>query len=204
MNGRRFVGVAVLGAFASGGLMGFWLGPDRSGEDEAGVRLAAPGSALPADDPVEAALAAVAAQPRLYRSGGVPAVEQDLRSRASAEAQDRLVAQFHSGMEHVTQAWPEGRTAWWLAPLATRSTPMGSDRATVEIWFAEVIVPPRFAPYADWRTTTLEMRQVAGEWKVTDSRDGPAPFLRTNPDAVPTERPGLVGFLEGFEGIDRG
>lgn len=197
------VALALTVTFTIGGLMGQRLAPDCD-EAQPSLPLAAPTSGPPADDPVDAALAAVAAQPRLYRSGGVAAVADDLRQRATTQAQNRLVAQFRQGMKQVAKTWPEGRTGWWLAPLATRLTVTGADRVSVETWFAEVIVPPRFAPYADWRTTTIELRRVGGEWKLTGSRDGPAPFLRTRPDAAPAERSELMGFLEGFEGIDRG
>lgn len=158
----------------------------------------------PDGGPVAAALAAVTAQASLYRSGGAAAVGSDLERRAAEGAGVALVTEFARAADRVAEMWPEGPTGWWVAPLATRTTSLGPDRASVEIWLAEVVVPPTLEPYGEWRATAVELHREGGTWKIIRSTDGPAPFLRTDPGETPVSHDGMAAFLAGFEGVDHG
>jgi len=209
MNWRRLgvlagvVSTAVLaGVLATGHLR---AGRRTTHIPDGTARAASPAAmAAVHDGPVAAAVAAVEAEANLYRQGGAAAVEADLEQRAATDSGHALVSTFAQAADHVAQAWPGGPTGWWVAPLAARMTSLGADRAAVEIWLAEVVVPPALQPYGDWRTTMMELRREAGEWKIVRSEDGPAPFLRTDPGAEPVSHAGMASFLAGFEGVHHG
>lgn len=140
-----------------------------------------------ADGARAAAISAVALTGDIVRAGFItradmiaalatPAFAPELAQDTTAQVED-LVAEI--GSDEVVPS----ELTWLESPLtATVTTPAAADnpdRAEVEVWSVLVVAAPDGIARQGWRTVTLNLSWVDGDWRIDgwSSRPGPTPAL---------------------------
>jgi hypothetical protein len=201
---RNLVLVGCAAGLVGAGL-GAHLARDTTRPPEPTMRAPMPGrrtAKVPSElsnDPCVAALRYVLNGQALLDAGpdGVdallaPVVAPSAR-RELVDENRRNVARVRADLSAAT-----GPIRWRQAPLAVRVDARG-DAATVAVWHVGVLSAPGAAPpQSHWATSTVELANQDGAWKVTSETvvDGPVPL---NPgDSAPDDAAAFDDSLAGF------
>ena len=131
---------------------------------------------------------------------GPAGVDAVLAPIVAPTARKRLVGENERNVVRVTAelSAATGPIPWRQAPLAVRVTTTG-DVAMVAVWHVGVLSAPGVAPpQAHWSTSSVELENTGGAWKVTDEAvvEGPMPLNGGN--AAPADDTTLEAALDGF------
>lgn len=203
---------AILGGCAAG-ILGAAVGVQLADsnalrQDAVGLPRTAtkPGATVTApegDDPAVVALRYVLNGQALLDAGpgGVDALLAPLVApsarRDLVEENRRSVARVHADLAAAT-----GPVRWRQAPLAIRAEARG-EFATVAVWHVGVLsAPGAVPPQSHWSTSTVELEQVQGEWKVTAETIANGPVPLNAGGSAPSESDDFDAALTGFAAPD--
>lgn len=159
-------------------------GPIESGGSGTDGAVVAPSSPSDEDRVRDAAIRAVALTDDVFSAGFIS--RRELIETFTTESFGPVLADetsqqvtnliFELGDRDVT---PSGLSIV-EQPLTSNVVSISGTEATVEVWSVLVIVAPGAGPARQvWRTVTVDLEQVAGDWLVDAwaSRSGPTPAL---------------------------
>ena len=149
---------------------------------------------------VSAALAhATAPQRWLYLTD--EELELEVRTIATSEAADRLIAEVVSDVRRARERLngSSGRVWWLVRPLAWQVDHHRPDTARISVWTMTILSATDVAaPQTEFVTVTIHLKWSDGTWRVDDVLDRPGPTPMSGPmdqpwDAVPFDE-ALAGF----------
>ncbi|MGE3326663.1 MAG: hypothetical protein AB7N61_14790 [Acidimicrobiia bacterium] len=144
-----------------------------------------PGSTAP--DPVRAAVAFVAATDNLMAHSSIGRAEifRKLVVPDQVAANAQAFEQVAESMATTLEV-PVIRLTWVEAPLTATLVEAAGDTATVDVWTVAVLgAPDSGPPQQVWRTVTVVLDLVEGQWLVADSSADSGPTPVTSDLALP-------------------
>lgn len=144
----------------------------------------------------------ITSQRALDREGYTAAIRR-ISAPDAADAQVQKVEPFLESLEErklPTKAELGIGVAIRYAPLAFQVAAFDGDTATVKVWGANVVgVEQESLPVAVWGTTTIRLRWVDGDWRMTDQANEPVSTVPQSVQQPSTTIAGLTPELGAFD-----
>lgn len=114
---------------------------------------------------------------------------------------DEVVLEVSTAREQLGAS--PGRIWWLVRPLAWRVEHHDADDARVSVWVVTILSAAEVAaPQSEFRTVTLDLAWVDGDWRVDGVRDAPGPTPLSGPQDQPWDAEPFDDALDGFTRLD--
>jgi|APTNR8051073442_1049403.scaffolds.fasta_scaffold10611_3 hypothetical protein len=120
---------------------------------------------------------------------------------AAPRMADEIVLEVSTAREQLGAS--PGRIWWLVRPLAWRVEHHDADDARVSVWVVTILSAAEVAaPQSEFRTVTLDLAWVDGDWRVDGVRDAPGPTPLSGPQDQPWDAVPFDDALDGFTRLD--
>lgn len=120
---------------------------------------------------------------------------------AAPRMADEIVLDVSTAREQLGAS--PGRIWWLVRPLAWRVEHHDADDARVSVWVVTILSAAEVAaPQSEFRTVTLDLAWVDGDWRVDGVRDAPGPTPLSGPQDQPWDAEPFDDALDGFTRLD--
>lgn len=120
---------------------------------------------------------------------------------AAPRMADEVVLEVSTAREQLGAS--PGRIWWLVRPLAWRVEHHDADDARVSVWVVTILSAAEVAaPQSEFRTVTLDLAWVDGDWRVDGVRDAPGPTPLSGPQDQPWDAVPFDDALDGFTRLD--
>jgi hypothetical protein len=120
---------------------------------------------------------------------------------AAPRMADEIVLDVSTAREQLGAS--PGRIWWLVRPLAWRVEHHDAAEARVSVWVITILSAAEVAaPQSEFRTVTLDLAWVDGDWRVDGVRDTPGPTPLSGPQDQPWDAEPFDDALDGFTRLD--